>query len=126
GAKDVVVGAGYASVPENFNGRQVVGLADPASPQAAADFNNFAVRGLALSGTYAFVNYTQFFTNGPPVVAVNDPTRPNWRGGVDFSFLSGGITGVAVAADQQYIYATTIESDTPLVDNGSTGRSTFM
>ena len=100
-------------------------MAQPAEPQFEGFFGNFAVRDLAVSGTYAFAPLTQFFTLGTPIIAINEPTQPNWRGMVDFTRV-GAAVGVAVAADQQYVYTAAVDNAGSVVDNGTSATSFFM
>lgn len=119
--KNLVVRGGFAYVANTNSGLRIVSFANPSAPQIVATTSNAIFRDVALAGNFAFGS---LLTNsGAPVVAINQPTSPVFRGVMTLADVSNG-SALAVAADQQYVYLTKATSG--VVDNGSSGTTSLI
>ena len=105
---DVSLGKGYAFVADYTGGVRVVDVRQPAAPLVVGQLSpnppvGFVPRDVQFAGQFAIFAEQVFANAIAPIVDVSDPTRPVFRGLIDFGQDYAG-TGIAVSGP--YVYWT--------------------
>ncbi len=106
-SRKVVLQGTLAFVADGDGGFSVVDYLDPLNPilLGGIPFAAGFLRDVAVSGRFVFGAEFFWFTNGGPIIEVNDPAAPVIRPGIDFGGF-GPASGTGITVDGTYVYLT--------------------